>query len=183
MNGSTYIVDPNGDRRAGCFGNAIRYGVGLPLIGFLIWILFSCVGCASTKPVIAKETHTENSKHNTTDRDQRNDSVYVHDSIFIYIKGDTVTKHIYHTEYRDRWRDRYIHITDTLHTVDSIPQIVEVEKPVPYKSGYTKFTSWFFWIVVIVFLLWAAWKICDKIPATKPYTAVIRGILKIGKFF
>ena len=40
-----------------------------------------------------------------------------------------------------------------------------------------------FWIVVIVFLLWAAWKICDKIPATKPYTAVIRGILKIGKFF
>jgi hypothetical protein len=37
--------------------------------------------------------------------------------------------------------------------------------------------------VVIVFLLWAAWKICDKIPATKPYTAMIRGILKIGKFF
>jgi hypothetical protein len=179
---SKYIIDPNG-RYDSVVGSVIRYGIGLPLICVLLWVALSCVGCASTKPVIAKETHTENSKHNTTDRDQRNYSIYVHDSIFIYIKGDTVTKHIYHTEYRDRWRDRYIHITDTLHTVDSIPQIVEVEKPVPYKSGYTKFTSWFFWIVVIVFLLWAAWKICDKIPATKPYTAMIRGILKIGKFF
>ena len=28
MNGSKYIVDQNGERRAGCFGNAIRYGVG-----------------------------------------------------------------------------------------------------------------------------------------------------------
>ena len=28
MNNSKYIVDPNGERRAGCFGNAIRYGVG-----------------------------------------------------------------------------------------------------------------------------------------------------------
>ena len=179
MNNSKYIVDPNGERRAGCFGNAIRYGIGLPLIGFLLWVLFSMCGCASTKPVVAKETHTENSKHNTTDRDQRNDSIYVHDSIFIYIKGDTVTKHIYHTEYRDRWRDRYINITDTLHTVDSIPQIVEVEKPVPYKSGYTKFTSWFFWIVVVLVLLWAAYKICDKIPACKGWMNALKVFLKI----
>lgn len=179
MNGSKYIVDKDGERYAGCFGNLIRYGIGLPLIGFLLWVLFSCVGCASTKTVIAKETHTENSKHNTTDSDHRNDSIYVHDSIFIYIKGDTVTKHIYHTEYRDRWRDRYIHITDTLHTVDSIPQIVEVEKPVPYKSGYTKFTSWFFWIVVVLVLLWAAYKICDKIPACKGWMTALKVFLKI----
>lgn len=44
MNGSLYITDPNGERRAGCFGNAIRYGVGLPMIGFLLWVLFGMVG-------------------------------------------------------------------------------------------------------------------------------------------
>ena len=51
MNNSKYIIDPNGERRAGCFGNAIRYGLGLPLIAALLWVLFSCVGCASTKHV------------------------------------------------------------------------------------------------------------------------------------
>ena len=171
-----YIIgDDYRDPKHGC----------LAVIVAVILTVLCCLffGCASTKPVIANETHTENSKHNTTDRDQRNDSIYVHDSIFIYIKGDTVTKHIYHTEYRDRWRDRYIHITDTLHTVDSIPKIVDVEKPVPYKSGYTKFTSWFFWIVVIVFLIWAAWKICDRLPMTSGWTTTVKGILKICKFF
>lgn len=44
MNNSKYIVDPNGERRAGCFGNAIRYGVGGGIIALLLWVLFSCVG-------------------------------------------------------------------------------------------------------------------------------------------
>lgn len=39
MNGSKYIVDKNGECRAGCFGNAIRYGVGLSLIALLLWLL------------------------------------------------------------------------------------------------------------------------------------------------
>lgn len=47
MNGSTYIVDPNGERRAGCFGNAIRYGVGGGIIAVLMWVLFGMVGCKS----------------------------------------------------------------------------------------------------------------------------------------
>ncbi len=44
MNGSAYIVDPNGERRAGCFGNAIRYGVGGGIIALLLWVLFGMVG-------------------------------------------------------------------------------------------------------------------------------------------
>lgn len=47
MNNSKYIVDPNGERRAGCFGNAIRYGVGGGIIALLLWVLFGMVGCKS----------------------------------------------------------------------------------------------------------------------------------------
>lgn len=38
MNGSKYIVDKDGDRYAGCFGNVIRYGLGIPLIVVLVWM-------------------------------------------------------------------------------------------------------------------------------------------------
>lgn len=47
MNDSKYIVDPNGEHRAGCFGNAIRYGVGGGIIALLLWVLFGMVGCKS----------------------------------------------------------------------------------------------------------------------------------------
>ena len=49
MNDSKYIVDPNGERRAGCFGNAIRYGVGGGIIALLLWVLFGMVGCKSVQ--------------------------------------------------------------------------------------------------------------------------------------
>lgn len=49
MNDSKYIVDPNGERRAGCFGNAIRYGVGGGIIALLLWVLFGMVGCKTVQ--------------------------------------------------------------------------------------------------------------------------------------
>lgn len=48
-NGSKYIVDKNGEHREGCFGNAIRYGLGIPLILFLMWVLFSMVSCKTVQ--------------------------------------------------------------------------------------------------------------------------------------
>lgn len=35
------------ERREGCFGNAIRYGVGGGIIAVLLWVLFGLVGCKS----------------------------------------------------------------------------------------------------------------------------------------
>lgn len=49
MNNSKYIVEPNGERWAGCFGNAIRYGVGGGIIALLLWVLFSLVGCKTVQ--------------------------------------------------------------------------------------------------------------------------------------
>ena len=49
MNGSKYIVDKNGEHLAGCFGNAIRYGLGIPLVLILLWVLFSMVACKTVQ--------------------------------------------------------------------------------------------------------------------------------------
>ena len=48
-------------------------------------------------------------------------------------------------------------VHDTLHTSDTIPQLVEVEKPVRIRNGYDRFTSWGFWIFVVLLLLRVAW--------------------------
>ena len=63
MNGSAYIVDPNGERRAGCFGNAIRYGVGGGIIALLLWVLFGMCSCASTKNMEKTEYNDSTRTH------------------------------------------------------------------------------------------------------------------------
>ena len=61
-----------------------------------------------------------------TDSLLKTDSVYVHDSISVYIRGDTVFKDKYHLKYKDRYIVR--NKSDTLIVRDSIPYKVGVEK-------------------------------------------------------
>ena len=63
MNNSKYIVDPNGEHRAGCFGNAIRYGVGGGIIALLLWVLFGMCSCASTKNMEKTEYNDSTRTH------------------------------------------------------------------------------------------------------------------------
>ena len=56
----------------------------------------------------------------------KTDSVYVHDSVSVYIRGDTVFKYKYHIQYKDRCI--VINKSDTLIVRDSIPYKVEVNK-------------------------------------------------------
>lgn len=66
------------------------------------------------------------------------DSVWVerltHDSIYIHEKGDTVMVEKWHTEYRDRWRDRLLTDTVYQHKCDTIREVFtnEVEKPLTW---------------------------------------------------
>lgn len=62
-----------------------------------------------------------------TDSFLQTDSVWLHDSIFVSQKGDTVLTDRWH--YRDRYKYIYKNNTDTLVVHDSIPYKVEVEKP------------------------------------------------------
>ena len=61
-----------------------------------------------------------------TDSLLKSDSVYVHDSVSVYIIGDTVLKYKYHIQYKDRCIVR--NKLDTLIVRDSIPYKVEVNK-------------------------------------------------------
>lgn len=111
------------------------------IAGLCIYFMTSC----KTQGVIVPEIHTE----------YVHDTLNTRDSIYIYtreyVKGDTVYKDS--IVYRDRWRDK---IVETIQR-DSIPYPVEVEKLVTVRSGYDRFCSWAFWIIVALVLLYVAW--------------------------
>ena len=91
-----------------------------------------------------------------------------------YMKGDTVF--IRDSVYVDRYkyRDKVLRIVQK----DSVPYPVEVIIEKRVRNAYDRFVSGWFWATVILLLLIAAFLICDKIPATKPYTTMIKGLLK-----
>lgn len=89
-----------------------------------------------TEPVVMEAVKMERTAAATIERE----NVYVHDSVFMKIAGDTIYTEKWHT----RWRDKEVHDTLYLHRVDSIPYKVEVpvirvvEKP---PSEWTRFLT------------------------------------------
>ena len=116
-------LDDDERMKAGCLQLA-TYLVMI-LIGLLLCALFS--SCTTTKYVPVPEYHTDTVRisHNTRD------SIYVHDSIMVQQKGDTLTIDRWHTQ----WRNRIVHDTIYQSKRDSIPvpYPVEVVKEVPAK--------------------------------------------------
>ena len=80
----------------------------------------------------------------------RLDSIYVRDSIYVYQKGDTVTKYV------EKWRYKYKTKTDTLYIAkrDTVTvTVTEVrEKPIKwYNQGFI----WVGRLCCIALILWA----------------------------
>jgi hypothetical protein len=94
-------------------------GCGWSIVGFLVWLAYvtlvwAMVGCKSIEYVPVVEHHTDTSyitKHHR-------DSIYLHDSTYIYERGDTVWIEKWHT----RWRDIYQMDTIYMATHDTIPK-------------------------------------------------------------
>ena len=63
---SKYIIDPNG-RYDSVVGSVIRYGIGLPLLGVLLWVALSMCSCASTKNMEKTEVDETTTTNVTTD--------------------------------------------------------------------------------------------------------------------
>jgi hypothetical protein len=147
------IYDPEHDDN----GKRFAFVCFLLLLAVLIF-----GGCKTVKPVVVPQTHNEHHTTDSTTHDRQRDSIIVRDSVFTREKGDTVYKYVEHTVWQ--WRDREVLIAvhDTLHTADTIPQLVEVEKPVRIRNGYDRFTSWGFWIFVVLLLLRVAWWVAKK---------------------
>lgn len=118
-----------------------------PLLAFILssMAFFSCK-CINIPPQIVRVTETEKQGKNTIIRD----SVYIHDSIIVTVKGDTVFKDRWHTEYVDKWRydTAYVEIRD------SVPVPYEVVVSEPYVPKFYKCSTWALWLVIGAIILY-----------------------------
>lgn len=133
-------------------------GTIFSVIIVLILCLFLC-GCTTTKYVEVEKVRTDT----TYIAQHQRDSIWMHDSILVREKGDTVWFEKWHTKYIEK------QIHDTLYsaTHDTIPVICEVVKEVPaqlsawqellIKAGYLAFAA------LIACIIYTIIKIKDKI--------------------
>lgn len=89
---------------------------------------------------IASDTtaiHTANTVHR--------DSIYLHDSVFVRIRADTVYLEKWHT----RWRDRETVRTDTIHVLSTTTETVQVR----YIPAFYKYSAAFTILIVLLLLV------------------------------
>lgn len=115
-----------------------------------ILVLMLCLGCRTkVQTVEVERTKVEYQERLKVERD----SVYLHDSVFVELRGDTV--------YRDRWRTKYLERircdTISIERRDSIsyPVVVEVEKPRHwfYKIGINLYR-----LVLLLLIIYIGWR-------------------------
>ena len=104
--------------------------------------------CSSTKVVTVERVRTDPVK---TVRNVR-DSIYMHDSIRVTEKGDTVTIERWHTRYRDRL------LLDTIYEshTDSVPVPYPVEKLVERQLSWWQHTQMYAGDVLLLLLFGGA---------------------------
>lgn len=113
-----------------------RFKLLWPYIATVIfWIVFLafvfCFSSCKTKYVSVPEYHTE--YITKTDSFTQRDSIFVKDSVYMWMQGDTIYKEKFSVIYKDRWRDRYL--CDTIIKTDSI------RVPYPVERQLTKWES------------------------------------------
>lgn len=116
----------------------MRNGLMIVAVGLLL------TACSSTKVVTVERVRTDTVK---TVRNVR-DSIYMHDSIRISEKGDTVTIERWHTRYRDRL------LLDTIYEsrTDSVPVPYPVEKLVERQLSWWQRTQMYAGDVLLLLL-------------------------------
>jgi hypothetical protein len=120
---------------------------------FMLWL----TSCTTTRVVTVEKVKTDTTyitKH-------QRDSVWLHDSIHVTERGDTIRIEKWHTKYIER------EVHDTLYRAktDSIPVPYEVIKEVPRKSTWFERTMFSVGIIALMALaLFLAMKIKRHLP-------------------
>lgn len=120
----------------------------------LVGILILTVSCRARVQVVERERMKV--EHKDRLRLER-DSIYLHDSVYITQRGDTI--------YRDRWRTHYrnVYVRDTtfIDKRDSIriPVIVEVDKP---RSWIQKMEMNLYRVVILLLVIYIGWRRLPK---------------------
>ena len=130
------------------------------------WALWICVllmialwltSCTTTKVVTVEKVKTDT----TYITKQQRDSIWLHDSIHVTERGDTIRIEKWHTKYIER------EVHDTLYRAktDSIPVPYEVVKEVPRKKSWFERTMFSVGIIALMALaLFLAMKIKRHLP-------------------
>ena len=116
--------------------------------GLMVAVGLLLTACSSTKVVTVDRVRTDTVK---TVRNVR-DSIYMHDSIRVTEKGDTVTIERWHTRYQDRL------LLDTIYQsrTDSVPVPYPVEKLVERQLSWWQRTQMYAGDVLLLLLLGGA---------------------------
>lgn len=131
MNANT-TYDENPDPRS-------PLGDIIALVLLLALFALCFAGCAS-KRVASVERSARDSVRVVERERVRVDSVttFLHDSVYIYQRGDTVWRDRWHTLMRERWHTDTIRLTDTLRVVDvQTVETVVTKTRFPAWVGYT----------------------------------------------
>lgn len=125
----------------------------LIVLGIGMMILSMFCRCTTTK--VVPVTEYRDRYINKADTFMLTNSVWLHDSVSVLVKGDTI--------YTDRWRykDRYKFVykntTDTMVVRDSIPYPVTIEKPLSkmdkYYIVFGKITQGVIFVLIILIVL------------------------------
>ena len=134
-------LSDNERMEAGCLHSAAI------IVAFMVGLLLCALlgSCTTTQYVPVVEHRTDTLLCYSSIRD----SIYVHDSIHVHERGDTVTVERWHTRWRDRWQHDTLYISKT----DSVPTPypVEVVKQVPRERSTVE------WVLLMSGLLAIAW--------------------------
>lgn len=109
----------------------------------LLTIAICLISCRSIKYVPVETVKTEYKTRDSI----RFDSIYEHDSIFLFVKGDTV----YKEKYRYKYRYLTINKTDTVMKTDSVQIPYPVEKQLTrWQQMKIELGGWAVGVIVIL---------------------------------
>ena len=127
-----------------------RYWLQWLTLAMLAVMLVTLTGCRSVRYVPVTEYRDR--YVSKTDSFIKTDSVYLHDSVTVFAKGDTV--YISKTRFKDRLKYIYHTNTDTVAVHDSIPYPVKVEVE-KRQSSIDKVFTWLGKMAGILFVVFA----------------------------
>ena len=132
------------NNNGGCLGQVLWLAVAVA-------VCFLMGGC-KTKYVSVPEYHNVYvEKHDTL---ITRDSIYQKDSVYMWMRGDTIWKEKYSVLYKDRWRDKIVY-RDSIKT-DSVRVPVPV---VTNKVGWKDKIAYIGIGLIISFFIWIFFKI------------------------
>lgn len=114
------------------------------LLYIILLMLAICLtSCRSIKSVPVETVKTEYKTRDSI----RFDSIYEHDSIFLFVKGDTV----YKEKYKYLYKYQYLNRTDTVIKVDSVQVPYPVEKQLTrWQQMKIELGGWAVGVIVIL---------------------------------